>query len=195
MLKELSSGQIFGDDSYHAASTCGKYDESIDPEAVEFTGDISHDELNPDFWKNNKLDPEIRMHMVKIAKAFFEYLKLDAKLVDIIFTGSLANYNWTSKSDVDIHLTLKYPANEDEEFINEYINAKKQIWNTGHNITIKGFSVELFAKNNEKMFKSKGIYSVAKDKWIQEPDKDNKDIDVQTIKEKSGDLINRIDSL
>ena len=179
------------------------FNEEISPEDIDVQLSNPKDTLNSEIWavemsgtQDIKLRKNIRIAILKIAKVFKEYLKLNAKLKDVIFTGSLANYNWTLMSDVDIHLILDLEAmNEPMEFIEEYINAKKTIWNDSHNIKIKGFDVELFAKDKESLFSSKGVYSVLRDEWIQSPEKYTDDIDEVSIKEKSASIMNDIDSL
>ena len=68
---------------------------------------VPHGELNQDFWNQpgNKLDPEIREQLLKIAEDFIEGSQAaGAPLKDITFTGSLANYNYSPYSDVDLHV-------------------------------------------------------------------------------------------
>ena len=80
-----------------------------------------HDELNPKFWtkkvsKDGKkekwiLDPIIRKKLLKIAEEF--YGKFDdvigkKPIVDIQLTGSLANYNYTDLSDLDLHVLIDF---------------------------------------------------------------------------------------
>lgn len=163
----------------------------IDVEIVE-----SKDSLNNNLWDGFELKKDIRIAILKIAKAFNEYLKLGAPIKDVVFTGSLANYNWTLSSDLDIHLILDLKTlDESEEFIEEYIVAKKSLWNDDHNITIKGFEVEMYAKDEETLTSSKGIFSVLKNKWIQKPEKHTNSIDDIAIKEKAAVIMNEIDNL
>lgn len=172
------------------------FNEAISPGDIDIQINEPKDTLNKDIWEGEKLKKDVRLAMLKIAKAFKEYLKLNCKLKDVIFTGSLANYNWTLMSDIDIHLILDLKSmNEPMEFLQEYIVAKKSLWNEGHNIKIKGFEVELFAKDEETLFSSKGVYSVLKDGWIQKTEKYTKEIDEITIKEKAATIMNDIDSL
>ena len=70
---------------------------------------VSQETLEPNFWPlGRKLRPSIRKRLIEIAQDFFESLEIDAELKDITFTGSLANYNWSSYSDVDLHLIVNY---------------------------------------------------------------------------------------
>ena len=66
--------------------------------------------------------------MIEIAQDFYDSLEIDAELKDITFTGSLANYNWSPHSDVDLHLIVDYKdVDADSELAKEkdYFNAKK----------------------------------------------------------------------
>jgi len=172
------------------------FKEDISPEDVDVQINEPKESLNKDIWENEKLKKDVRVTILKLAKSFNEYLKLGAPLKDVVFTGSLANYNWTLLSDVDIHLILDLDSlKQPEEFIQEYIMAKKSIWNENHNITIKNFEVELYAKSEEELLSSKGVYSVIRNVWIQKPEKYTKDIDITAIKEKAAIIINDIEDL
>ena len=148
--------------------------------------------LNKEFWNDLTLKPEIRLQILRIANSFYEFLKTEIPIKDIYFTGSMANYNWTKDSDVDIHLILDY---ESEDFIDEFLLAKKIIWNDNRDITLKGYDVELFAKNKENLFQYKSVYSVLNDMWIQEPEKNSEKLDIGTIQEKSIEIATRISKL
>ena len=172
------------------------FKEDISPNDIDVQINEPKDTLNRDIWQDGKLKKEIRIAMLKVAKAFKEYLKLNATLKDVVFTGSLANYNWTLMSDVDIHLIMDLPSlGEDEEFIEEYISTKKSLWGEKHNISIKGFDVELYAKDEETLYSSKGAYSILRNTWIQKPEKYSKSIDEFAVKEKAATIMNDIDSL
>ena len=88
-----------------------------------------HDELNPKLWDGDKLKPEVAKHLLELSELFEEFLKLpDLKVVDRIFTGSNANYNWTSLSDIDLHLVIDISELKefDADLIAEYLTAKKK---------------------------------------------------------------------
>ncbi len=132
--------------------------------------------------------------MIELAKEFYKFLELEYPIKDIYFTGSLANYNWTSQSDLDVHIL--FDTDEDESsLLSEYIFCKKDVWSEKHNITIYGYPVELFAKNTEEEHGSKAIYSLLKNQWIKKPSKKNVQIDSESIKVKSADLMNKIDDV
>lgn len=151
--------------------------------------------INGKIWEQGgHLKPEVREKLLKIAELFYESLHVDFPIVDIYFTGSLANYNWTSQSDIDVHLILDIPDDEDKDFLAEYVDAKKESWKNKHDITIFGYPVELFAKDTEEFHKNKAVYSIKNDEWVVRPSKKNIKIDVDSIKEKSADVMSDIDN-
>jgi hypothetical protein len=67
--------------------------------------------LNPEIWDDvesdePKLKPQIRKALLMIAGEFMDFLGDDLFVDDVRFTGSLANYNWSKFSDIDLHLYL-----------------------------------------------------------------------------------------
>lgn len=155
---------------------------------------LPKDELNPKFWDKNKhLNSEVREHLLQIALEFKKYLQLkEANLegkifvVDTKFTGSLANYNWSEYSDVDLHLDidLSQLTPEEKPLAFEYLQARKALWNLEHEIDIYGYNVELYPEEHGQQHFSTGVYSVANDKWIIEPNKENVNPDKELIQKK-----------
>lgn len=129
-----------------------------------------HKELNPNFWNNGKLKPEIRKKLLMIAKDFWKSLKLDVKIIDIQLTGSISNYNWTDSSDLDVHIIIDFSdINENKDLVKKALDGQRFIWNLRHNVKINNHDVECYIQDkNEKHFSS-GIFSLIKNKWIIEP--------------------------
>ena len=50
----------------------------------------------------------IRERLLQIARGFLEETDIDIEVKDIVLTGSLANYNWSSYSDFDLHIIIEY---------------------------------------------------------------------------------------
>ena len=121
-----------------------------------------------------------------IADDFFDTLELPwVDVTDITLTGSLANYNWSKFSDVDLHILVKFEdVDENEELVKEYFNSKKNLWNEKHDITIKGYDVELYMQDTHEPHVSSGIYSIMWDGWIVKPIKGDKTIDLDFVKTK-----------
>lgn len=157
--------------------------------------------LNNKIWVKNKINSRIRLKLLDIADEFFESLQVDwVKPIDIIFTGSLANYNWSKYSDIDLHIVLDFKdVDERTTFVKDYFDSKKKLWNEEHeNLTICGFPVELYVQDKNEKHSSSGVYSLEKNKWIVEPNRDdfmssklNKDM----IVNKSAKFIDEIDEL
>ena len=94
--------------------------------------------LNPYIWENYKskdfdeikLKNTLRTDILKIAKLFIESFNIEGiEIDDILFVGSLANYNWSDYSDVDIHVVLnKSQFDGDDDIIQELFDAKRAIF-------------------------------------------------------------------
>lgn len=174
-----------------------RLEELVTPEEVNVT-DVSKlkSGLSGKVWlKGGILKPELKEKMILLGKEFYATLKLPYPIKDILFTGSLANYNWTSHSDIDIHILFD-AGDESDDFLTEYIQAKKDNWLEKHNISLYGFPVELTAKGvDEDEHKGKAIYSLMKNDWIKKPSRKNVNIDSETIRKKAADLMNKIDDI
>lgn len=170
--------------------------EEVSPEDVKIPVAPLRGELNTKIWNSdNSLKPEVRQALIDIANSYFESLEIDIDVKDILFTGSLANYGWTDESDVDLHLLVDYKSFKNVPFIEEYLYLKKKNWLDNHKISIYGFEVEPFAKDEEKQYDYKAIYSVMNNSWVVPPRKDKPIIDVETVKEKTASIMNDIDRI
>ena len=132
-----------------------------------------HKNLNPDLWENDtQLQQDVYIHLMDIADAFYKTLTIkELKPADVTLTGSSANYNYTEKSDIDLHLIIDVAAVTcDEELTRDYFLAKKSIWNDKHDITIKNRPVEVYIQDSAEPHISTGVYSLLHKKWITKPD-------------------------
>lgn len=158
----------------HLKQKKNNLNENISLEDIDFSSFEVQNELNPDFWKNKRLDSRIRLKLLDIADDFTDFLNVDwVKPEDITMTGSLANYNWSDYSDIDLHIIIDYKKVDNRtEFVAEYFKSKKEIWNNEHqNLTIFGFPVEVYVQDKNEPHASSGVYSLERDKWIKEPEK------------------------
>ena len=151
--------------------------------------------LEPNFWPlNKKLRPSIRKRLIQIAKDFYDSLEIDADLKDVTFTGSLANYNWSKHSDIDLHLIVDYnDVGGDIELVKDYFNAKKSLWNRTHDIFIDGFEVEVYVQDENEPHTSTGVYSIMEDEWLIEPDRVEAKLEWDDITKKTESLMDQID--
>jgi hypothetical protein len=159
----------------------------------EERNDFYKEELNPSFWKDDKFDPQIREKLLKIAKDFYEALKLTAPIKDIQLTGSLANYNWTDKSDLDVHVLIDFNDVDDNvELVKKALDGARFIWNLRHNIKLRGFDVELYVQDIHEPHTASGLFSLLNNEWIRVPKYNPPDIDYKDVDKKYQGIISDI---
>jgi hypothetical protein len=153
-----------------------------------------HDTLNPVAWEGEHLRPEVRRKLLEIAKVFVDYLEIpNFEIADIVLTGSLANYNYTKFSDFDLHVVTDYSNLQCDDLAEALYQAKKQIWNDRHDITIHGYDVELYVEDINQPPVSAGTYSILDKKWINTPELKSPNIDRNAVNAKVTDLVKQID--
>ena len=155
------------------------------------------DELNPKIWElpnerymsdpkgqDEIMVPKVRERLLQIAYEFIDFIGVDIIVDDVVMTGSLANYNWSKYSDIDLHILVDYKQFSEKELplYEELFRLKKTLYNDKHNITIFGYDVELYVEDSNKGNFSNGAYSVLKDEWILEPEKENQSVDKELLK-------------
>lgn len=142
-----------------------------------------HTNLNPKLWKDQELTLPVRYKLLSIAKDFIDFIGvLPVELRDITISGSNASYNYTSTSDIDLHLIVDVPETDDVAI--ELFDAKKNQYNFLHDIKIKGIDVEVYVQRAEEKHHSAGIYSVLDNKWLKEPNQETAEIDENEIQNK-----------
>ena len=159
-------------------------------------------QLNPKFWQDGHLDSRIRLKLLDIADDFIDFLDVDwVKPKDVIMTGSLANFNWNGEySDIDLHILMDFSdVDENVNLVKNYFLSKKSLWNDEHkDIKIFGFPVELYVQDINEEHDSSGVYSLDRDVWLVEPDRDvlaTSKVNKQFIKNKVSEYVNQIDKL
>lgn len=130
---------------------------------------IPHDQLNPRLWANDVLKPEVQVALLRIAREFFKFLEIDTKITDIVISGSQANYNYTSHSDIDLHLIVPMEDIQCDEPIEALFDTKRKLWKAKHTIDIYGIAVECYAEDQANPAVSSS-YSLLSNKWINRPD-------------------------
>lgn len=139
---------------------------------------------------------EIKKRLIEVSNDFIESLGVEFFIHDIVLTGSLANYNWSQYSDVDLHILIDFEESKYEmDILKEFFDAKKNVWNEKHDIKIKGYDVEVYVQDVNEEHISSGVYSILHNKWIIEPEKENPNIDDRKILEKGEEFGKKIDHL
>ena len=170
---------------------------------AEVTGELDfsdfkiNDALNPDIWEsNNTMKPDVLEALKTIATDYWKGLELEAPLMDIRLTGSLANFNWSRYSDADLHMVfdMKF-LGEDKTMVKDLLDVKTRAWNLKHDITVKDFEVELYLQPEDQPHHSTGVYSITNNKWVVEPKKVDADIDKETITKKYNTIIKTVNEI
>lgn len=154
---------------------------------------IFHPTLNPKLWDSNgAMHPEILQGLLAMAEEFKDFLGLDdLDIKDITVSGSNAAYTYTPHSDIDLHLVVDIPSDQ-ENLYRELFDAKKNLYNLVHDQKVKGFDVEFYVQNDADPVKSMGIFSVLRNKWISFPKKVKATIDDLSVKSKVESFGNKI---
>ena len=163
-------------------------EEEVEEETFEM-----HEELQPEIWHDDRMWPEVRQRLLEISEDFIDGLEIAIDIEDIRLTGSLANYNWSKYSDVDLHIVVDFAQiDEDTELVKSFFDAVRARWNDIHDIDVYGFEVEIYLENVGDIHHSSGVYSVLRDKWVIQPNPRDVDIDFITARKKSDDIETRV---
>ena len=142
-----------------------KFDEYIGAKA------FYNESLCPLFWKGWEFDPSIRAKLLEIAQDFYSDLEVSAPILDVQLTGSLANYNWTEYSDLDVHVIMDLgQVNPDVELVKKAMDGMRFQWNQRHPVEIRGHDVELYAQDINQLHLASGLYSLQKGEWLRQPE-------------------------
>ncbi len=167
------------------------------------------DVLNPSFWteKESKdgevdlvFDERVRKKLIRISRDFFENFKGIFKtkdIIDIQLTGSLASYNYTNLSDLDVQIIvdLKFSSDDNINIIKEAIDGIRFRWNLSHDISIRGYDLEMYIQEPEKPHTGSGLFSLLKNKWIKNPVYGTPEIDELDIDQKYNSIVYQIEQL
>lgn len=185
----------------HASdATLDKYniglEEDISVNQINLKSFDLQSDLNERIWINDKINSRVRLRLLDIADAYFDDLMIPwVKIKDIQFVGSLASYNWSKYSDIDIHIIIDFKdVDSNVQLVREYFDTKKKLFKELHsNLTIYGFSVEIYMQDINETLETNGIYSLEKNRWIKFPQyTHNIKLQKDVIKTKSASIINQI---
>lgn len=148
----------------------------------DFTNPIElHKDLNPKLWVKGHLRPEVRKTLLDLARVYYSFLETDATLVDVVVTGSQANYNFTEHSDLDLHLIIPFDEVTCDLDVTEYFETKRKLWKVQHDITVYDIPVEIYTEDLTNPAVS-SVYSVIDNKWRKKPRPPIIDYDVVAVK-------------
>jgi predicted nucleotidyltransferase len=151
---------------------------------------------NSDDPKNAVMKSKVRNALMKIADEFIFGLDDKIEVVDVVLTGSLANFNWSKFSDFDLHVIIDYGVyGKQKDLYQELFQLKKQLFNQKHDISIFGYEVELYPQDEKESHFSTGTYSIMTDEWINIPTKEKFTIDKSILKTKVDSWRDKIENL
>jgi hypothetical protein len=148
----------------------------------EFSDPIKYNTvLNPKIWEHNRMKSNVRGALLRIAEDFRDFVKIPFKVLDIVIAGGNANYNYTKHSDIDLHLIADYDTVDCDRTAAELFDTKRLLYKRDYNISIEGIPVELYVEDHRQPAVSSS-YSILKEKWIKEPNKDMPVYDQEKVK-------------
>jgi hypothetical protein len=167
---------------------------STDDDLMAF--DVQHD-LNQKIWDQDKeVRPGVKGALMDIVDEFMEGLDMDLDIKDVIVTGSLANYNWSKFSDIDLHILIDFAeVNDNEEMVKKFFDAVRSNWNKLHNILVKGHEVEIYIQDEHEPHVSTGVFSLLTNSWLVKPKKVKPAIDRYTATKKMKQIAREVDKL
>jgi hypothetical protein len=162
-----------------------------------------HRELCPKIWDSSeeaggqfKIKTEVREKLMKIAADFWNSLKLEVKAVDVQLTGSLANYNWTMASDLDVHIIIDFAdVNPDIDLVRKALDGQRFIWNLRHPVIIRGHDVECYVQHRDEQHTASGLYSLLRDRWVIVPFYNPPKVDEKDVSEKVRVIVKEVNEI
>ena len=155
-----------------------------------------NDTLPERFWDGDRFDPVVRQKLLEIAADVADKAGVVGEVQDVQLTGSMANYNYTKYSDLDVHILLDFAdINSDEDLVRAALDGRRFVWNLRHNISIGGHDVELYFQDMEDPHIASGLYSLLKDEWLTIPSYNPPTIDESDVQRKADSVKRHIDEL
>jgi hypothetical protein len=132
-----------------------------------------HDTLNPKLWdSNNNLLEDVKARLIDIVEQFKSTIDIPLNIADVHLVGSNCNYNYTDKSDLDVHIISNFELlDASPELLQSFYNTAKSKFNADYDIKIRGIDIELYVMDINSTVTSNGIYSLMYDEWLKFPQK------------------------
>ena len=157
-----------------------------------------NDTLHPQFWDEFEFKEDVLKPILKIVD---DFVKDDAHISpemveDVQLTGSLANYNYSEYSDLDVHILLDFAdINKDEEIVKRALDGKRFIWNLRHDIKFNGHEVELYFQDIHEPHVASGLFSLSGNRWIKKPKHEKPEVDHEDVVKKAESFKKELDLL
>lgn len=172
--------------------------EEIYPSQINLKSFEEKETLNPRIWASDgSMKKIIRKRLCRVAKDFMDDIDdMEVRIEDICVVGSLAGYNWSKYSDIDLHVMVDFASLKkyaSKEILQQNFDRMKNDWNKKHQILIYGYPVEMYVQDVASQNASDGIYSVKYGKWVKFPEGGNEIQQREMIKKNAAQYLNLID--
>ena len=157
-----------------------------------------NDTLHPQFWDEFEFKEDVLKPILKIVDDFVkDDVHISPEMVeDVQLTGSLANYNYSEYSDLDVHILLDFAdINKDEEIVKRALDGKRFIWNLRHDIKFNGHEVELYFQDIHEPHVASGLFSLSGNRWIKKPKYEKPEVDHEDVVKKAESFKREFDLL
>lgn len=156
--------------------------------AIEF-----RDKLNPKLWDGWDLNKEAAKHLKYVADEFVKWLDCKLEVKDVEILGSMASFNYSDTSDIDLHIYADLKNHKEKDTIKELLETKTKLFKKLFPIKLFGIPIELTVEDDSNRATSNGMYSLTKGEWIQKPKKYDEDkIDTDKAAKISGQFKDEI---
>ena len=173
--------------------------DSVYPQQINLKSFERKKTLCPAIWSDDELKQKVRRQLLRIADDFISgFDEFNLVPVDIVVVGSIAGFNWSSYSDIDLHIIVdmsKLSKYGTKEVLKSLFDNKKNIWNDKHEIEIYGYEIEMYVQDVNEENASDGVYSVKYDRWVKIPKVKDAYLNRSLIKKQSSQYINIIEKL
>lgn len=148
--------------------------------------------LNPVvFLDSGRMKPEVRFKLLLAALDFYETIDVELPILDIVLTGSNAQYTYTDTSDMDVHIVSNLDETGNPELARLYLDAARSLWGIRRNVKIKSHPVEMYVED-ENTKPPSASYSIVDDKWIKEPVHEIPDTPEEEVRSKISEYLDMI---
>tara|TARA_R100001509_G_scaffold152373_1_gene112486 strand:- start:72 stop:1022 length:951 start_codon:yes stop_codon:yes gene_type:complete len=196
--KKLSTGSPYTTNVKRAGTDRLRFEnlQEIIDDGIDFSSLESKEDLSPALWDNGVLKEEISHRLIQLAGDFMDFLDLDISVSDILLVGSMAGYNYSKHSDIDLHIVLDFSKiSVDKELLKRYFTLAKSKWNRSRMVTLSGHDVEVYVEDIEDDRIPSAVYSVERNEWLSEPNKDDLTIDYDGVTKKVYEKMDEVDEL
>ena len=139
-----------------------------------------HTVLNPKLWDHDRLKSAVRGALLRISEDFIRYVAVPVKVVDIVVSGGNANYTYTNKSDVDLHIIADFSQVDCDRAVEELFDTKRLLYREEYDLTVLGIPVELYIEDQDHPAVS-SAYSILTNSWTRPPEKTAPPVDEEEL--------------